>query len=148
MPYKPKMELRSGTLSMASTGVMADTPTAVAAVSRTVLGPRMGNTMYGPDLSPHTPKVVPKSLLMRCAPCLEATSKQPPRPAVVLNSTRPVVLKKSCPRACKKLLAADQMSRKLLEILRIHDCAGWGVRSAYIRVTGLIRARSTLSLKV
>src|SRR5690606_8829113 len=129
--YRPNTELRTGTLSMANTALVGDTgdasEMAQADPSRTVLEPRNGSTTYGPEPKPQTPSVMPRSLGILRAPCIEAMSMQPPRPAVVLNSTRPKVSTKSRPRPCSKLLMADQTSPRLPKMLWIQVRTGRGV---------------------
>ena len=56
--------------------------------SRTLLGPRMGSTTYGPKSMPHTAIVWPKSSLCFGNPMSEATSISPSSPMVEFHTNR------------------------------------------------------------
>ncbi|CFP58343.1 Uncharacterised protein [Bordetella pertussis] len=121
--------MRSGTLSIApmvAPWLPVQSPIRPTP-SRRLLAPQIGSTRYGPWPKPQTPSVTPKSLGILRAPVVDATSKQPPIPMVVLNRKRPIVLTKSCPRPCRKLLVADHRSPTLLNILCTQLRTGCGV---------------------
>ncbi|MNR27155.1 hypothetical protein D3C85_1444140 [compost metagenome] len=76
-------------------------------VSRTVLGPNSGSTRYGPDGTPHTPSVWPKSSLYLGSPAGVAMSISPPMPSTLLMATRMVSSAARDGLPCSRLFAAE-----------------------------------------
>ena len=94
--------------------------------SRTLLGPRIGRTKYGPKSTPHTASVWPKSSVCFGNPMSLATSIRPRRPKVEFHTNRP---KSSIARStfpCSSWFTATQGSLRLEKKLVTAVRAGQG----------------------
>ena len=102
-----------------------------------VEGPKKGKTKYGPDSTPHTLKVCPKSSFSDTRPILAAGSKKPSIPTVELIINRdvdtPAFLNSPCNTLFTAVIGIPKLFNEYVTLFRTNS----GTMALYVTAIGL-----------